>query len=46
MSSSPTDRPFSVLGVQQIAIGGADKQQLRSFWVDLLGASCSRYLCQ
>jgi len=37
MSSSPTDRPFSVLGVQQIAIGGADKQQLRSFWVDLLG---------
>ncbi|MDA8786365.1 VOC family protein [Porticoccaceae bacterium] len=37
MSSSPTDRPFSVLGVQQIAIGGADKQQLRSFWVDLMG---------
>lgn len=37
MSSSPTDRPFSVLGVQQIAIGAADKQQLRSFWVDLLG---------
>jgi lactoylglutathione lyase len=30
-------RPFSVLGVQQIAIGGADKQQLRDFWVDLLG---------
>jgi lactoylglutathione lyase len=30
-------RPFSVLGVQQIAIGGADKQQLREFWVDLLG---------
>lgn len=37
MSSSPTDRPFSVLGVQQIAIGAADKQQLRSFWVDLMG---------
>lgn len=30
-------RPFSLLGVQQIAIGGADKQQLRNFWVDLLG---------
>ena len=30
-------RPFSVLGIQQIAIGGADKQKLRSFWVDLLG---------
>ncbi len=30
-------KPFSVLGVQQIAIGGADKQLLRNFWVDLLG---------
>ncbi len=30
-------RPFSILGLQQIAIGGADKQKLRSFWVDLLG---------
>ena len=30
-------RPFSVLGIQQIAIGGADKQKLRSFWVDLMG---------
>ena len=29
--------PFSILGIQQIAIGGADKQKLRSFWVDLLG---------
>jgi len=32
-----TDRPFRVLGVQQIAIGGADKQRLKSLWVDLLG---------
>ena len=30
-------RPFKVLGVQQIAIGGADKQVLRRLWVDLLG---------
>ena len=30
-------RPFSILGIQQIAVGGADKQKLRSFWVDLLG---------
>lgn len=30
-------RPFSVLGIQQIAVGGLDKQRLRSFWVDLLG---------
>ncbi len=32
-----TDRPFKVLGLQQIAIGGADKQALRALWVDLLG---------
>ena len=32
-----TDRPFRVLGVQQIAIGGADKQRLKSLWVDLFG---------
>ena len=30
-------RPFSILGIQQIAVGGADKEKLRSFWVDLLG---------
>ena len=30
-------RPFSVLGVQQIAIGGLDKQKLKKFWVDLMG---------
>ncbi len=33
------DRPFRILGVQQIAVGGADKQKLRSFWIDLLGFS-------
>ncbi len=33
--SSP--RPFQVLGVQQVAIGGLDKQKLRTFWVDLMG---------
>jgi lactoylglutathione lyase len=30
-------RPFQVLGVQQIAIGGPDKAALRRLWVDLLG---------
>ena len=39
MNSSPQDRPFSILGIQQIAVGGSDKQKLRSFWVDLLGLS-------
>lgn len=31
------DRPFKVLGVQQIAIGGVDKTRLRRLWVDMLG---------
>jgi lactoylglutathione lyase len=30
-------RPFSVLGIQQIAIGGTDKNKLRTLWVDMLG---------
>jgi len=30
-------RPFRVLGVQQLAVGGKDKQALRRLWVDLLG---------
>lgn len=30
-------RPFRVLGVQQIAIGGPDKARLRKLWVDLFG---------
>lgn len=32
-------RPFRVLGVQQIAVGGLDKARLRKFWVDILGLS-------
>ncbi|MCG8524995.1 MAG: VOC family protein [Opitutales bacterium] len=31
------DRPFKVLGIQQIAIGGLDKSKLATFWVDMLG---------
>jgi lactoylglutathione lyase len=30
-------KPFRILGLQQVAIGGPDKQRLRSLWVDLLG---------
>jgi lactoylglutathione lyase len=30
-------RPFKILGVQQIAIAGTDKQKLKTLWVDLLG---------
>ncbi|HWI82093.1 VOC family protein [Ramlibacter sp.] len=32
-----SDRPFKVLGIQQIAIGAADKQQLKRLWVDMFG---------
>lgn len=34
---SMNSKPFKVLGIQQIAIGGPDKQRLRALWVDLLG---------
>ena len=30
-------RPFRILGVQQIAIGGPDKERLRRLWVDIFG---------
>ena len=32
-------KPFEVLGIQQIAIGGADKKRLRTLWIDVLGLS-------
>jgi lactoylglutathione lyase len=31
------ERPFQILGVQQIAVGAASKQGLRRLWIDLLG---------
>jgi lactoylglutathione lyase len=31
------ERPFRILGVQQIAVGAADKSRLRALWIDLLG---------
>lgn len=33
------DRPFKVLGLQQIAVGGLDKAALHRFWIDTLGLS-------
>lgn len=36
MMAAPT-RPFRVLGIQQIAIGGADKSRLRQLWVEQFG---------
>jgi lactoylglutathione lyase len=32
-----SDRPFSILGLQQIAVGATDKSALRRLWVDMLG---------
>ena len=31
------ERPFRVLGLQQIAVGAPDKTGLRGLWIDLLG---------
>ncbi len=35
--SEQSKRPFSVLGVQQIAVGSREKAGLRRLWVDTLG---------
>lgn len=35
--SEVEERPFRVLGVQQVAIGGLDLGALRRLWVDMLG---------
>lgn len=32
-----TPRPFKILGIQQIAIGGPSKERLKALWVDMLG---------
>lgn len=32
-----SERPFRILGLQQVAIGGLDKGKLASLWVDLFG---------
>lgn len=31
------NKPFKILGIQQIAIGAESKERLRKLWVDLLG---------
>ena len=35
------DRPFKVLGIQQIAVSSLDKNRLRTLWVDTLGLKLS-----
>jgi lactoylglutathione lyase len=36
-----SDRPFKVLGIQQIAVGAIDKAPLRKIWIDMLGLQIS-----
>ena len=36
-----TNRPFRILGLQQIALGSTDKSRLARLWVDLLGMQIS-----
>jgi lactoylglutathione lyase len=35
-------RPFQVLGVQQIAVGAPDKRALRRLWIDTLGLAIEK----
>ncbi len=37
MNAQDTGRPFRILGLQQVAIGGLEKASLRKFWVETLG---------
>jgi lactoylglutathione lyase len=37
MNKPSINKPFKILGIQQIAIGGESKERLRKLWVDLLG---------
>jgi lactoylglutathione lyase len=37
MSVDTPIRPFKVLGIQQIAIGGPSKDRLRTLWIDMFG---------
>ena len=41
MGSDGGPRPFKVLGLQQIAIGGPSKDRLRRLWVDMFGLEVS-----
>ncbi|MDD5295392.1 MAG: VOC family protein [Rhodocyclaceae bacterium] len=34
-----SQRPFKILGIQQIAIGGPSKERLKTLWIDMLGLS-------
>ena len=37
MTQHSSTRPFRVLGIQQIAIGGTSKERLKKLWVEMFG---------
>ena len=37
MTSPTAARPFKVLGIQQIAVGGPSKERLKRLWIDMFG---------
>ncbi len=37
MTQHPVVRPFRVLGIQQVAIGGPSKERLKKLWVEMFG---------
>ena len=41
MTQHASARPFKVLGIQQIAIGGPSKERLKKLWVEMFGLAVS-----
>jgi lactoylglutathione lyase len=37
MTTNSSSRPFKVLGIQQIAIGGPSKDRLKKLWIEMFG---------
>lgn len=37
MQGTTGQRPFRILGIQQVAVGGTSRARLEALWVDLLG---------
>ena len=42
MTNQTSVRPFKVLGIQQVAIGGPSKSALRTLWVEKFGLELTR----
>jgi len=40
-TTGTTDRPFQILGLQQIAVGSLSKESMSSIWIDIFGIAKS-----